>query len=751
MKKSLLILAALVTSLLGSAQTNPFVVSMTNPYTENFQTNTQTGWTLEGNASDGYYVSCENNTYTYYTAPLTLQAGAKYEVSAYIWSKSSGGPTCSIYYSLDEKSTSTNATRISSPTINNTKARKYNTISVATTGTYYIGYVIYSPYNNPCYLSDITVTMTEAAPDDVTITMDSPYTNDFSVVNPTDLPSGWSQTAGKSQLQCVSATGSTYTTVPLNLLGGAQYKLSIDVWYTPFNTNTATLKIAYGTDKANLTNELTDGAISVTATEASTLSYDFSPEEDGQYYIGFTGTVQTRCMLYMTNLKVEMTAEPAVEVLTIPYYNAFDSTESLNGFTYSGWSYNAASNALVVALANSTLTSPAFEVEEGVQYLVSFDSWVSGGNNNTMTLKSGSSLDNLETLKELSYYDATTSIRNDVNNKLQTSVTVTGTSEGILYLSFVANPDRTNIFMNNLKIEKVPEPVELPYENAFDNADCLEGFNANGWAYNTVSNAICVMSGTGILISPEFVVEEGTQYEITFDTWVTSGNSNSMTVKAGASPETVEQIASYNYLIETSEGNVVQNESNKINASIIIEGSEEGSLYLEFDATPMARASVCLANLKISEYVAPDPAVITIESVEATDITDSAVTLTITYTTENVPEDAVITASVTVGEGAGSQEFTLAESPANVILENLQEDNSYTISVTLTASVEDETIVVSEPETVIVKTTGIDGLGTDVNSKVRYFNINGVEVTNPQSGIVIRMINGKSEKVYLTK
>ena len=144
---------------------------------------------------------------------------------------------------------------------------------------------------------------------------------------------------------------------------------------------------------------------------------------------------------------------------------------------------------------------------------------------------------------------------------------------------------------------------------------------------------------------------------------------------------------------------------------------------------------------------------ITLEKAAAVNVTHESLDIEASYTASNLPEGAVVYAIATYQTSVANT-FTGttpgAEGIALVAVTGLDEETDYTFAVTL--QVEDaEGNILTRSNTLYVetKTTLITDITIDIANGARYFNLNGVEVTNPAPGMYIKVKNGETTKVLV--
>lgn len=128
---------------------------------------------------------------------------------------------------------------------------------------------------------------------------------------------------------------------------------------------------------------------------------------------------------------------------------------------------------------------------------------------------------------------------------------------------------------------------------------------------------------------------------------------------------------------------------------------------------------------------------------------DSILYVTFRYTAINTG-DATITAYLTETDPANNLGAPVNSNPASLTFYNIK-PGTYNYTVTLKAENGlGETIAQSEgvPFTIVITDSGIDGINADM-LPARYFNLQGVEVANPENGIFIRVQGNKAAKVRL--
>lgn len=151
----------------------------------------------------------------------------------------------------------------------------------------------------------------------------------------------------------------------------------------------------------------------------------------------------------------------------------------------------------------------------------------------------------------------------------------------------------------------------------------------------------------------------------------------------------------------------------------------------------------------VTVTTAAEPTV-TINGIERENLTDSSVDLVVSFVVENMPEDAVIAAEAAEGDNtykADNMTDDLGNSVATIPVTGLEKGTGYTFTVVVRATkgLFGDTLAEASDEVSLV-TSGVDSLGTE-NSNVRYFNIRGIEVENPETGIYIKVEGNCASKV----
>ncbi len=139
---------------------------------------------------------------------------------------------------------------------------------------------------------------------------------------------------------------------------------------------------------------------------------------------------------------------------------------------------------------------------------------------------------------------------------------------------------------------------------------------------------------------------------------------------------------------------------------------------------------------------------ISINDLNVIDVTTESVDLNIQYATEYLPEDATITASISEDSWTEPQLFAISGNPATLSITGLESGKEYTLHVTLQAG-EGDAIIYSNTADIEILTTGISDIAADIANGARYYNLQGVEVSNPETGIYIRIMNGETKKVLI--
>lgn len=132
--------------------------------------------------------------------------------------------------------------------------------------------------------------------------------------------------------------------------------------------------------------------------------------------------------------------------------------------------------------------------------------------------------------------------------------------------------------------------------------------------------------------------------------------------------------------------------------------------------------------------------------------TGSTISVIIEYTEINVPKNAVIMADFTDSGNTLNRSVQLDTNPATVEFTDVP-DGEYSFKVMLRVVIDGETITTSE--IIDFKVTVNNGNGDDTGigtiesdgSKPRFFNLQGVEVANPETGVYIEVKGGKARKL----
>ncbi len=295
-----------------------------------------------------------------------------------------------------------------------------------------------------------------------------------------------------------------------------------------------------------------------------------------------------------------------------------------------------------------------------------------------------------------------------------------------------------------------PINLDEPYTNAFAAETDLNGFFSEKteslrWQWNAGSGYM-YLNGDGNsatvdkLFTPAFAMVEGVQYRVSFDAWAGSGNANAMKLLIGNSRENLTEV-----------GEAVPVTANSMDApqrvEFIVTGNADGKMYLAIEGTAASRATLYMNNLCVEKYVAATPT-LTITEVDATNINPESFDLHILYTSENIPEDAVIFAVVSEESWTESQAYEIDENPATITVTGLSEDMDYVFHITLQMNVGDD-VISSNTEELVIKTTGVTNVAADIANGARYFNLKGIEVQKPGTGIYIRIMNGIAKKVFI--
>ena len=569
----------------------------------------------------------------------------------------------------------------------------------------------------------------------------------------------------------------------------------------------------------------------------------------------------------MDELVVEKYVVPELVIsLDEAYTNSFDTEDALNGYTINpeGWNFTAANgyihlNGGAFAAVTSALNTPAFAMQEGVEYSVTFNAWITSGNGHNVVLKAGNSPENLVAVGE-----AVNVTANNSAEPQKVQFIVTGNAEGKVYLAIEGTAaSRATLYMDELVVEKYVAPelvisLDEAYTNSFDTEDALNGYTINpeGWNF-TASNGYIHLNGgafettTSALNTPAFAMQEGVEYSVTFNAWITSGNGHNVVLKAGNSPENLVAVGE---AVSVTASNSAEPQK----VQFIVTGNAEGKVYLAIEGTAASRATLYMDELVVEKYV-PQPAIaigenalnvamnstyatlsvatsevigenlgeasialyykltkagaealegdtfvemiapteenanytaevsysllepgtyyvtikatateadaiiaedikeageftyaptLTIDELYATHITPESLKLNVVYTSEYLPEDAVIWAVVSEVSWTESQSFAISENPAILDITGLESDKDYTFSVTLQLG-DGDAIINSNTEAITIKTTGISDVTVDIANGARYFNLEGVEVRNPEKGIYIRIMDGNVSKVLV--
>lgn len=195
---------------------------------------------------------------------------------------------------------------------------------------------------------------------------------------------------------------------------------------------------------------------------------------------------------------------------------------------------------------------------------------------------------------------------------------------------------------------------------------------------------------------------------------------------------------------------------------LLIDPWGEGGDYPDFGffSPVIYYNTVVILNFTI-EGLASEPGV-AIDEV-AYEVHETNVDLIINYTVSNLPEGARVWAIVK--DLAANEDGSLPEDVEEEAGSNLQ---SYTVTmedaapsfevatthkyvITLVAKDAEGNEIASdvyEMEPISV-TTGINGISADSDAQVRYFNLQGVEVANPDGGVYIKVEGNKAVKVIL--
>ncbi|MBQ2979061.1 MAG: hypothetical protein IJE18_02975, partial [Bacteroidaceae bacterium] len=354
------------------------------------------------------------------------------------------------------------------------------------------------------------------------------------------------------------------------------------------------------------------------ATQTGTGTYsDANITEPGTYYytvVPFSANGASAIAPEVVSANIEYFDASAPISLDEAYTNSFDTEDALNGYSINpeGWNFTAANgyihlNGGAFAAVTSALNTPAFAMQEGVEYSVTFNAWITSGNGHNVVLKAGNSPENLVAVGE-----AVNVTANNSAEPQKVQFIVTGNAEGKVYLAIEGTAaSRATLYVDELVVEKYVAPelvisLDEAYTNSFDTEDALNGYTINpeGWNF-TASNGYIHLNGgafaavTSALNTPAFAMQEGVEYSVTFNAWITSGNGHNVVLKAGNSPEN---------LVAVGEAvNVTANNSAEPQkVQFIVTGNAEGKVYLAIEGTAASRATLNMDELVVEKYVAPE-------------------------------------------------------------------------------------------------------------------------------------------------
>ncbi|MBE6306773.1 MAG: hypothetical protein E7084_03895, partial [Bacteroidales bacterium] len=142
------------------------------------------------------------------------------------------------------------------------------------------------------------------------------------------------------------------------------------------------------------------------ATQTGTGTYsDANITEPGTYYytvVPFSANGASTIAPEVVSANIDYFDASAPISLDEAYTNSFDTEDALNGYSINpdGWNFTAANgyihlNGGAFAAVTSALNTPAFAMQEGVEYSVTFNAWITSGNGHNVVLKAGNSPENL--------------------------------------------------------------------------------------------------------------------------------------------------------------------------------------------------------------------------------------------------------------------------------------------------------------------------------------------------------------------
>ena len=118
------------------------------------------------------------------------------------------------------------------------------------------------------------------------------------------------------------------------------------------------------------------------------------------------------------------------------------------------------------------------------------------------------------------------------------------------------------------------------------------------------------------------------------------------------------------------------------------------------------------------------------------------------YSTVNVPANATIKA-ILLNNGDAFNSMTVNGSPVYWNMTDVSQYGIYNFTLYLEASVDGEVIAKSNLVEFSVETSGIDGISADDENGVSYYNLQGVKVEKPASGIYIVRKGNETKKVLV--
>ena len=246
---------------------------------------------------------------------------------------------------------------------------------------------------------------------------------------------------------------------------------------------------------------------------------------------------------------------------------------------------------------------------------------------------------------------------------------------------------------------------------------------------------------------------------ITFDLVVTTGKMTAANQVSFVDDYDEDDVWEYYYADLETETPVVYAQAYKLNDSqveIIVnpwgDGLEVGDFFYFNSAFFNTVVTLDTTIEGLPEKPAPVPG-ITLGEVTAT-ITDGieegskVLNVSFTYETENLPEDANIYANITFGDSDLFDE-TEVEGGEVVFSYTEFEKGTYTVVLVAKTTEDGDVIATSNAQTFTVDQSGISDIVLE-NGAVRYFNLQGVEIVNPNPGnVYIRVEGSNATKVLV--